>query len=139
MIEMIHSEHSSRHAFVVPKQEKPSTISTPVQPKWDCFGLFRRTNAISPERIEKRKNEIDALNKRQLKNTLQKAESDAHLFKVVNTNTPLPIEVETNLNLLRRKEVRLTSTVDSVVEEENVARKISKFGWLMYNRIKRKS
>ena len=133
---MERSEHSSRHAFVVPKQEKPSTIATPVQPKWDCFGLFK-SNSISPERIEKRKKEIDALNKRQLKQTLQKAESDAKLLEV--TKTPLPVEVKTNINLLRRKEVRLTSTVDSVVEEENVPRKISKLGWLMYNRIKRKS
>jgi hypothetical protein len=133
---MERSEHSSRHAFVVPKQEKPSTIATPVQPKWDCFGLFK-SNSISPERIEKRKKEIDALNKRELKNTLQKAESDAKLLKV--TKIPVPVEVKTNLNLLRRKEVRLTSTVDSVVEEENVPRKISKLGWLMYNRMKRKS
>ena len=123
-----------RH-FGVPKQDKPSTIATPVQPKWDCFGLFK-SNSISPERIEKRKKEIDAMNKKEVKNTLQKAETSALLLK--GAKIPVPVEVKTNLNLLRRKEVHLTSRVDSVADEENVSRKFFKLGWLMYNRIKRK-
>ena len=124
-----------RNAFSVPKQEQHSSIAIPRQPKWDCFGLFK-SNSISPERIKKREQVIEGMSKKDLKKTIEKAEHDEKQLKYLNI--PVPDEVKTNKKLLKKRDARLTSTIDSVVEEKNIPQKVSKFGWLMYNRLKTK-
>lgn len=123
-----------RNAFIVPKQEPHSSIATPRQPKWDCFGLFK--SSISPERIKQREHVIEGMSKKDLKNTLEKAQHDKAQLKAFHTR--VPVEVKTNIKLLQKREARLTSTVESVVEEKNIPQKVSKLGWLVYNRFNKK-
>ena len=117
------------------KQAPHSSISTPRQPRWDCFGLFK-SNSVSQEQIKKREEVINEMDKRKLKQTLEKAHHNKSQLNLFGQD--IPDSVSTNIKLLERRDARLTSTYGSVVEEKRIPQKISKLGWLFYNRFNKK-
>jgi hypothetical protein len=118
--------------------DPPSTIVIPRQPRWDCFGLFsRRSNTISPEAIARRQNEINKMNKNEVKEKLHIAEVGLDQMNRLHMN--VPSKITTNIKMLKKKEAKNTTTFESVLDEEDIPQKISKFrGFVTNNLMKKK-
>ena len=123
-----------------------STMVEPRQPRWDCFGFFRRNNVIIPddsrfatptlEAVAQRRNDIELLTKDDVKNKLSIAELNYDTYKKMNKRNFIPVKkIETNIELLKKQEARLTSTISSVAREDDVVQKTNKLWYLTKKRL----
>ncbi len=120
--------------ITIPQQPDHTSLVSPRQPSWDCFGLFRSRNAISPTDLNIKLSHEEKINKR---NQIEKNErliKQAEGF-LRDSNSLLPLErkaaedkihtLKSATNLMKDLVVRNASSPFSLMDEDMIVSKQS--------------